>query len=491
MPCHIRAAPEGAYDSIRKMPNFMLIVSYASIRLGAAMAILALGLAFLPKVQANAGEPPQISTRTLDNGLTVIVKPDARAPVVVSMVWYRVGSVDEVSGITGVSHVLEHMMFKGTEKIPDGEFSNLVSRAGGRSNAFTSRDYTAYHQQLRSSELALSFELEADRMAGLRMTDAEFSKELRVVMEERRQRIADNPQALVYEQLLATALTEHAYRVPIIGWMNDLERMKLAQVQAWYDSWYLPNNALVVVVGNVEPKNVFALAQRFFGAIPPKALTARRDQKEPEQLGLKRIEVKAAAKLPFVAMAYRVPSLRDIEQDWEPYALSVLSGVLDGYAAARLERALVRASRVADSIDTSYDGYALGPGLFYISGTPAAGKTAAQFEMAWRDQLDRLVREGIDEQELRRVKAQVVSAYVYRQDSMFSQASQIGRLHSVGLPYDAGDVFVRRLQEITVEQVRAVAEKYLIDDNLTVAVLNPQPPDDAARSGEEANDATR
>lgn len=468
----------------------MLIVSHASIRLGAAMGFLAICLAFLPTVQADEGELPQISTKTLDNGLTVIVKPDVRAPVVVSMVWYRVGSIDEVSGITGVSHVLEHMMFKGTEKFPDGEFSKLISRAGGRSNAFTSRDYTAYHQQLRSSELALSFELEADRMAGLRMTETEFSKEIRVVMEERRQRIADNSKALVYEQLLAAALTEHAYRVPIIGWMNDLERLKLAQVQAWYDSWYLPNNALIVVVGNVEPRNVFAMAERFFGVIPRKTLSARREQHEPGQLGLKRIEVKAVAKLPFIAMAYRVSSLRDIEQDWEPYALSVLSGVLDGYAAARLERELVRASRVADSIDTSYDGYALGPGLFYISGTPAAGKTAAQLEQAWRDQLDRLVREGIDEQELRRVKAQVVSAYVYRQDSMFSQASQIGRLHSVGLPYDAGDTFVRRLQEVTVEQVRAVAKKYLIDDNLTIAVLNPQAPD-AARPSDEASDAAR
>jgi zinc protease len=388
--------------------------------------------------------------------------------------------------------VLEHMMFKGTERVGIGEFSKRIAQVGGRSNAFTSRDYTAYHQQLRSSDIALAFELEADRMANLRMTEEEFSKEIRVVMEERRQRIADNPRALLYEQLLATVFSEHPYRTPIIGWMSDLERLQLRDAQAWYDTWYVPNNALIVVVGNVDAQEIFSLAQRYYGQIPAKPLPERVSRGEPDQLGIKRIEVKAAATQPFVAMAYRVPALRNVEQDWEPYALSVLSGVLDGYSAARLERELVRSSRVADSVETGYDGYGRGPALFYVSGTPAAGRSAAQFEQAWREELKRLIDHGVGEDELRRVKAQVVSAYVYQQDSMFSQANQIGRLHSVGLPYDAGDTIVRRLQAVTAEQVMAVARRYLVDDNLTVAVLNPQPLEAAgAGSGNEVNDEMR
>jgi zinc protease len=475
------------------MPDFMLFATRASIRVFTLLAVTAIAIAGSGAALAAANPQSPFHEKTLDNGLTVIVKVDTRAPVAVSMVWYRVGSVDEASGTTGVSHVLEHMMFKGTGRHGVGEFSKRIAQVGGRSNAFTSRDYTAYHQQLRNSELALAFELEADRMSDLRMTPEEFSKEIRVVMEERRQRIADSPRALLYEQLLAAVFAEHPYRTPIIGWMNDLERLQLQDVQTWYDAWYVPNNALIVVVGNVDPQEVFRLAEQFYGHIPSKPLRAREMRDEPEQLGVKRIEVKAVATLPFLAMAYRVPALRSVEEDWEPYALSVLSGVLDGYAAARLERELVRTSRVADAVETSYDGYGRGPALFYVSGTPAAGKSAAQLEQAWRDELARLVDEGVGEEELQRVKAQVVSSFVYQQDSMFSQANQIGRLHSVGLPHDAGDIIVQRLQAVTADQVREVAERYLVDDNLTVAVLNPQLPDVAGSAGPkgEVTDAVR
>ncbi len=437
-------------------------------------------MAALPSPWSSALAAPDTSASAfhetrLDNGLTVIVKADNRSPVAVSMVWYRVGSIDEVTGSTGISHVLEHMMFKGTDRIGPGEFAERISRAGGRSNAFTSRDHTAYHQQLHSRDLELAFELEADRMANLRMTEQEFAKEIRVVMEERRQRIADSPQALVYEHLLATAFIAHPYRTPIIGWMNDLERLRLEDVQRWYEAWYVPQNATIVVVGDVEPQAVFALARKHFGPMASRLPPERTVPADPEQLGIKRIEVQAPAELPYLAMAYRVPALRDVNRDWEPYALSILSGVLDGHSAARLQRELVRSARLADSIGTSYDGYARGPGLFYVSGTPAAGRTVEELERGWRSQIERLIQEGVGEDELRRVKAQVVSGYVFQQDSMFSQAAQIGRLHGVGLPYDAADVIVARLQQVTAEQVREVARKYLVDRNLTVAVLDPLP----------------
>src|SRR5258706_5209365 len=216
---------------------------------------------------AGAGAQPQTSEHRLANGLRVIVKEDHRAPTVVSMVWYRAGSMDEENGRTGVAHVLEHMMFKGSKAVPNGEFSKRIAAAGGRDNAFTSRDATGYHQQLHKSRLALSFELEADRMANLQLSPEEFAKEIKVVMEERRLATEDRAQGMCFEQLMATALLAHPYRAPTVGWMSDLEHMTWRDARDWYDRWYAPNNATVVVVGDVEPREVFALAERYFGGI--------------------------------------------------------------------------------------------------------------------------------------------------------------------------------------------------------------------------------
>jgi zinc protease len=427
-------------------------------------------------IAANAAaQTPNLHHRTLDNGLEVIVKVDQRVPVAVSMLLYAVGSMDEVNGVTGVAHVLEHMMFKGTETIPPGEFSKIIARAGGRDNAFTSKDYTGYHQNLHKSQLPLVIEMEADRMVNLVLLEDEFAKEIRVVMEERRQRTEDNPHALLYEQLIAAAFIANPYRRPIVGWMNDLENMRIADAQAFYDAWYAPNNAVLVIAGDVDPGEVFALVERHYGPIPARALPERKPQMEPPQRGIRRLVVKAPAELPFIAMAYHVPVLRDVGKDWEPYALSVLSGVLDGSPAARLPRELVRNARVANAVSTSYDGLKRGPGLFFVTGTPAHGRSADELEAAWREQVQRLIEEGISESELSRVKAQVVASFVYQQDSVFAQASQLARLHAVGLPHDAGDTLLQKLQEVTAEQVREVARRYLIDDALTVAVLDPQP----------------
>lgn len=437
----------------------------------AALLICATLLAGTPA----RAESDNLFARTLNNGLKVIVLVDARVPVAVSLLLYRVGSVDEVNGVTGVAHVLEHMMFKGTASIPPGEFSRIIARAGGRDNAFTSRDYTGYFQQVHKSQLPLVIEMEADRMANLALREDEFAKEIRVVMEERRQRTDDSPHALLFEQLMATALTANPYRRPIIGWMNDLEHMRLADARAFYDRWYAPNNAVLVVAGDVEPEAVFELAERHYGPIPARVLPERKPQIEPPQRGTKRLVMKAPAELPFVAMAYHVPRLQDLETDWEPYALSVLSGVLDGSAAARLPRELVRNARVADAVSTSYDGLRRGPGLFFVTGTPAKGRTADELEAGWRAELRRLQEEGVSEEELARVKAQVVASFVFQQDSVFAQASQIARFHAIGLPYDAGATLLHKLQSVTAEQVREVARRYLVDDTLTVAVLDPQP----------------
>ncbi|MFZ5555148.1 MAG: M16 family metallopeptidase [Pseudomonadota bacterium] len=413
-------------------------------------------------------------SRTLDNGLRVIVMEDRRAPVVVSQLWYRVGSVDEHNGITGVSHALEHMMFKGTEKVPAGEFSRIIAAAGGRENAFTGKDYTAYFQMLHKSKLPLATRLEADRMRNLVLAEEDFAKEIKVVMEERRWRTDDRPRSLLYEKFMAAALVAHPYRHPVIGWMSDLQSMTIDDVRQWYRQWYGPNNATLVVVGDVEPEEVFKLAEQYYGGYKPVSLPARRPQTEPEQLGVRRIEVKAPAELPYLIMGYPVPPLRDAASDWEPYALSVLSGVLDGYAAARLNRDLVRERRIATSVGAGYDLLARGPSLFLLEGTPSQGVTAADLEKALGDQIERIAREGVAEDELRRVKAQVVASQVYARDSMFSQAMQMGRLEMAGLSYKDIDVLVRKLQEVTADQVQQVAKKYFVGDRLTVATLDPQ-----------------
>lgn len=412
---------------------------------------------------------------SLSNGMKVIVKEDRRAPVVVSQIWYRAGSMDETNGTTGVAHVLEHMMFKGTRTVPAGQFSRIIAQAGGRENAFTSHDYTAYFQQLQVDQLPLALKLEADRMANLMLTEREFSKEIRVVMEERRMRTEDNPQALVQEQLKAVAFGAHPYHHPIVGWMNDLENMRVEDARAWYQRWYAPNNATLVVVGDVRHEDVFRLARRYFGPLGARSLPARKPQNEPEQRGIRRVAVKAPAKLPYLVMAYRAPALRNVKQDWEPYALEILAGVLDGHASARLNQSLVRGSRVASNVGTHYDGVSRGPALFMIEATPSEGRDVAELEQAVRDEIAILQRDGVSAEELRRVKAQVLAAQVYQRDSMFYQGMLIGTLEGAGHSWRDEDVLLDGLKGVTAEQVREVAGKYLRDDGLTVATLDPQP----------------
>jgi zinc protease len=431
--------------------------------------------------QAVAAGPQAVAERELANGLRVIVKPDRRAPVAVTMVWYRIGSVDEQNGVTGVAHVLEHMMFKGTKTVPPGEFSKLIAAAGGRDNAFTSRDYTGYFQTMHKSELPLSFRLEADRMANLVLSPEEFAKEIKVVMEERRWRTDDRPQSVLYERLMAAALTAHPYRNPVIGWMSDLENLSVEDTRTFYEQWYGPNNAIVVVVGDVVPAEVFALAERHFGGIPRKTLPPRKPQDEPPQLGIKRLTVKVPAEQPQVLMAYRAPRLQNPDTDWETYALDMLQGVLSGNDAARLPQTLVKTERMAVSAGASYDGVGRGPGFFYLSGTPVSGRSAEEVEQGLRREIRRIVEEGVTADELERVKAQVIAAQVYQRDSMFFQARMIGWLETVGLPHRVLDLFVEKLQGVTSEQVQAVARKYLIDDRLTVAYLDPQPLDGGVR----------
>jgi len=430
--------------------------------------------------------PAQAQTRaqqyTLANGMTLIVQPDRRAPTAVHMVWLRVGSMDEVDGASGVAHVLEHMLFKGTKTLQAGEFSRRVAALGGRENAFTSLDYTGYFQQIPATRLEDVMKLEADRFANNRWPDAEFTKEIEVVKEERRLRTEDNPRALLYETLMATAYTASPYRRPIVGWMSDLDAMTPADARDFYQKWYVPANAVIVVVGDVEPAQVKRLADRHYGKIPARAVPARKPRTEPPQAGLKRVELKAPAEQAYVSLAFKVPGLRNVEaptpEDDDALALTVLAAVLDGYSGARLERALTQgADRVADSAGASNGLLGRGPQMFILDGVPAPGKTAAQVEAALREQVARIAREGVSAAELERVKTQWVAGEVYKRDSLFNQAREIGTYWVLGLPLDTNDRLLTRLRAITVEQVQAVAARYFGEDQLTVATLLPQPPD--------------
>ncbi len=425
-----------------------------------------------------AASPAEVHEFKLDNGLKLIVKEDHRAPVVVSQVWYKVGSSYEHSGITGLSHVLEHMMFKGTRKHGPNEASRIISANGGRENAFTGRDYTVYFQQLEKSRLSVSFELEADRMRNLLLKEEEFAKELQVVMEERRLRTDDDPESLTYEHFTATAFLNGPYRNPVIGWMDDLENVKLDDLKQWYRTWYAPNNATVVVVGDVQPDEVFALAKKYFGPLKPSKLMPLKPRREVEQKGMRRAIVKAPAELPYLLMGYQAPSLTASHgADGEPYALEVLSGILSGGNSARLAKHLVREDRIAASAGAGYNLYSRVPDLFMLEGTPAQGRSVAELEQALRDQIKRLQDEPVSEAELARIKAQVVAGKVYEQDSTFGQAMQIGNLETVGLDWRLQDTFVDRINAVTAEQIQQVARNYLNDDRLTIAVLEPLPLD--------------
>ncbi len=427
----------------------------------------------------------EIQEFKLSNGLKLVVQEDHRSPVVVSQVWYRAGALDEVNGKTGVAHLLEHMMFKGTKKYKPGQFSRMIAAAGGKENAFTGQDFTCYFQQLEKSKLPLSFKLEADRMANLQITDEEFAKEIKVVMEERRWRTEDKPQSKVNEQFQAIAFRAHPYARPVVGHMNDLENMTAADAREWYKNWYTPNNAIIVVVGDVKAAEVLKLAKQYFGPIKSRALPARKPQIEPPQIGERRAEVKAPGKLPYLVMGFHVPTLPNSKSEtpeWEPYALEVLAGVLSGNDSARLNQTLVRETSLAVDVGAGYDTTSRGQqSLFELVGTPAEGKTVTELEAALLAQIEKIKTGGVTQQELNRVKASVIAADVYQRDSMFYQAMQIGQLETMGYSWRLLKEYPEKLKTVTSEQIQAVAKKYLVKDNLTVATLDPQPIDPNAK----------
>jgi zinc protease len=318
-------------------------------------------------------------------------------------------------------------------------------------------------------------------MRNLRLQEDEFLKERAVVQEERRMRTEDQPESLTYEQFAATAYRVSPYRNPVIGWMTDLEALQLADLKDWYRRWYAPNNATLVVVGDVDPQHVLALAQKHFGPLKAEKLTPPKPQEEPRQLGITRVEVKAPAREPYLILGYKTPVLAGAEEDWEPYALEMLGAILDGGASARLSRNLVRGERIAADADADYSAYSRLPAMLTLDGVPTPGHDVAELEAALRGEVEKLRTELVDEDELARVRAQVVAGKTFERDSMHYQALQIGLLETIGLDWRLADTHVERLKQVTAEQVRQVARKYLVDDHLTVAELVPLPLDSNER----------
>lgn len=409
----------------------------------------------------------------LKNGLQLIVKEDHRSPVVLSSIWYKVGGSYEHDGITGISHVLEHMMFRGTKQFPAGQLEKIISENGGYQNAMTTNDQTVYYQRLSADKLSISFRLEADRMRNLLLRKQDFSKEIQVVMEERRMRVDDDPNAITLERFNAAAYVNNPYHHPTVGWMNDLQNMTVENVRRWYQTWYAPNNAIIVVVGDVKPDKVLRLARKYFGSIKKSKIPVSKPRLEVTSLGSVHINVHFPAKLPLLLMGYQVPSLVQAKAKWQPYALDVLSAILGGSDSSRFTKDLIRRQQIATMAQTSYNIYSLHSNLFTFIAIPAQGHTIAELKSAILKQIRSLQTKPVSHAEMLRIKAQVIAQNVYNKDSLMNQAFDIGMLESVNLPWRLDQEYVKRIKAVTAKQIQRVAKTYLTPKNLTVAVLHP------------------
>ncbi|MDN3398997.1 pitrilysin family protein [Psychrobacter sp. APC 3426] len=411
----------------------------------------------------------------LENGLKIVIKEDHRAPVVMTQVWYRVGSADEPLDKGGISHLLEHMMFKGTSHVSSEDYERLIAKFGGVNNAFTSYDYTGYYELFPANRFHLALELEADRMKNLVFNENEFVKEHQVVMEERRQRTDDNPLAKAYESFRLLALPDSPKGESVIGPMDELESITLPDLKDWYKTWYAPNNATVVIVGDVKPQEVLAQVKRYFGDLKPSDLPTRPAVKQKGFRGYQQVDSEQAVQVPVLLMGYNVPSLVTAGKDDEKqaYALSLAQDVLDGGLSARLESRLIREQGLLTTVGTSYDLLDRGDGLFLIQATPREGVSLAQAQQAIITEIEKLKTDPIAADEIDRAKTNTVTGLVYAQDSMEGQARMIGSLQSIGLDDRLLAELPTKLDNVTVKDIQAASKKHLVKDNLTSMHIVP------------------
>jgi zinc protease len=406
---------------------------------------------------------------TLDNGLKVLISEDHKVPLATFQIWYRVGSRNEQSGKSGLSHLLEHMMFKGTAKYGSKEFSKIIQRNGGVDNAYTTSDHTTYFQTMASDRIGLSIDLESDRMTNLTMDPKETMAERAVVMEERRLRTEDDPQSALFENTIATAVKEHPYRRPVIGWMSDLASIQRDDLYAYYNKYYAPNNAFVVIVGDVNPDETMKKITASFGQIRESGIQKAHISREPEQNGEKRVTLKKEAELSYVLAGYHVPSVPHEDS----YALDVLSAILSGGKSARLYKSLVYEKKLALNVGADYSGMYLDPFLFFLWGTPSPGKDVTELEKSLYAEIEAIKTAPPSEQEVQKAKNQIEASFVFGQDSLYMQAMKIGKFELLG-SWRVMDTYLDGIRKVTPEEVRRVAKKYFSEENRTVGILVPQ-----------------
>src|SRR3990167_871362 len=402
----------------------------------------------------------------LPNGLKIIVREDHRAPVVESSIWYKVGASYESNGETGISHMLEHMMFQGTTKFGPGVFNQMIGDSGGDNNAITSEDYTVYFETTSPKQLENIFLLEADRMQNLLLDDKAFQTERKVVMEERRMRVDDAPQSMTYERFRATAFVNSPYHHPTIGWMTDIEHYTANDLRRWYDTWYAPNNAVIVIVGDVKADQVLALAKKYFGDIKPKTVPTLKPRNEVRAFGKKEIQVHLPAQLPWLIMGYQVPT--------SSYALMLCADILSGGQSSRLPTDLIRHNTIAVEAEAEYSRYNLHQTIFLLAGTPTSNHSVLALQKALFQQIQRLQTTLVSTDELNRVKAQLIASKVYQNDSLMKQVFELGVPEMVGLSWRESDQFAEKIQRVTPEDIQRAAKEYFTKENLTVAELVPR-----------------
>lgn len=429
-----------------------------------------LGFGFSTTMAFDTVAGSAIEMTTLDNGLKVIVKQDNRSPIFISQVWYGVGASDERWPNTGVSHMLEHMMFKGTQSYKVGEFSEVIARNGGEENAFTSKDYTAYYQKMHKSKLELAIKMEADRMRNLDLDNEEFEKERQVVIEERRQRVEDSPNAKVYEKLKDISFGYGPYKSPVIGYQDDIETMKLEVLQDWYDKYYAPNNATLVVVGDIEASEVVNLAKKYFGNYKRNPDIGAEPKGRSRGLVKNRDLVLAKAKVPFYAMSFSIPSLSAVEVESDAYAIEMLAYILDD----KITKQMVRGEQVISNVSVGYNIYDKYSTVFTIGFIPASGETIERGVSGIKEVLRELTDDESDiRDEMKKTVIQIEAGYVFEKDSIDNQSYYLGMLETVGLGYEVGESYVGKMRGVTQDEVKAVALKWLNFENMNAVELKP------------------
>jgi zinc protease len=410
----------------------------------------------------------QVQEFALDNGLKVLLLEDHKSPVVTFQVWYRVGSRNEKDGKSGLSHFLEHMMFKGTKTVQPEEYSRIIAKNGGRSNAFTTSDVTVYYATMSRDKIGIEIELEADRMVNALLGETYFEPEKKVIQEERRLRTEDKPVSALGEVAGAVAYMVHPYRRPVIGWMEDIQNLTRQDLVDHYKLYYAPNNAFIVMTGDFSAAEMLPKIKAAFGNIPRGSEPPKVRAEELPQKGERRVILKKEAELPFALMYYHTPNLKSPDN----YALDVLSVVLAGGRSSRLYHDLVYQKRLARSVGADYNGLSIDPSVFSVTAQLMPGKDPAEIERGIDNLLEPLKSDLISDRELQKAKNQIESAFVYGQDSIFGQAMKIGYYEAVG-DWRLMDGYLDGIRKVTRQDIQRVAQEYLDRDRRTVGVLIP------------------